>query len=97
MIRVLFHPLARDELAAAVAFYERQAKGLGAELSAEVRRSLTRLSALPYSGSPAEEDVRRAFVRRFPFAIVYRPESDRLLVLAVMHLRRKPGYWKDRT
>ena len=96
MTPVLFHPLARDELAAAVEFYEGQAKGLGAELAAEVRRTLTRLSALPYSGSPTEEDVRRALVRRFPFAIVYRLESDRLLVVAVMHLRRRPGYWKDR-
>lgn len=97
MIPILFHPLARDELGAAVAFYEDQAKGLGAELAAEVRRILTRLATLPYSGSPAEEDVRRALVRRFPFAIVYRPESDRLLIIAVMHLRRRPGYWKDRT
>ena len=97
MIPVLFHPQARDELRAAVRFYEEQARGLGSELAAEVRRTLTRLSALPHSGSPSEEDVRRALVRRFPFAIVYRPEAERLLVIAVMHLRRKPGYWQDRT
>ena len=72
MIPVLFHPHARDELRAAVRFNEEQARGPGSELAAEVRRTLTRLSALPQSGSPAEEDVRRALVRRFPLAIVYR-------------------------
>ncbi len=35
-------------------------------------------------------------VRRFPFAILYRVEPERIVVVAVMHLRREPGYWRRR-
>jgi len=36
-------------------------------------------------------------VRRFPFGILYRIEPEQIVVVAVMHLRRRPGYWRDRT
>jgi hypothetical protein len=33
----------------------------------------------------------------FPFAIAYALDGDRIVVLAVAHLRRRPGYWLGRT
>jgi plasmid stabilization system protein ParE len=36
-------------------------------------------------------------VRRFPFRIVYRVVENRVLVVAIAHAKRRPGYWKDRT
>lgn len=50
----------------------------------------------PNLNAEIEPGVRRAFLRGFPYALVYTVESDRVLVLAVMHHRRRPGYWKDR-
>ncbi|MBA3346286.1 MAG: type II toxin-antitoxin system RelE/ParE family toxin [Gemmatimonadales bacterium] len=35
-------------------------------------------------------------LRRFPYSLLYRIETDRIYVLAVMHHRRRPGYWTDR-
>jgi hypothetical protein len=35
-------------------------------------------------------------MRRFPFAVVYEIESHNISVIAIMHLRRRPGYWKRR-
>jgi hypothetical protein len=43
-----------------------------------------------------EEDIRRYLVRVFPYAILYSVEDDYVLIIAVMHLSREPGYWKDR-
>jgi toxin ParE1/3/4 len=43
-----------------------------------------------------EGDVRRCLVNRFPYGVLYSVESDRVYVLALMHLHRRPGYWKDR-
>jgi hypothetical protein len=34
---------------------------------------------------------------RFPFAVLYAENNDRLFILAVMHLRREPNYWAHRT
>ena len=41
-------------------------------------------------------NVRRVLVNRFPYGVLYEPGSTSLLVLAVMHLRREPGYWMTR-
>jgi len=42
-------------------------------------------------------DIRRALVHRFPYGILYVPEQNQILIIAVMHLHRQPGYWQDRT
>jgi len=43
-----------------------------------------------------EGDIRRCLTRAFPYAVLYSIELDHILVLAVMHSRRKPGYWRNR-
>lgn len=39
---------------------------------------------------------RRYLLRRFPFSIVYRVEPLKVVIVAVAHARRRPGYWKHR-
>ncbi len=40
--------------------------------------------------------VRTAFVEGFPYQILYVDDAVELRVLAVAHLRRRPGYWRSR-
>jgi plasmid stabilization system protein ParE len=35
-------------------------------------------------------------LKQFPYKIIYIVENDQILVLAVAHDRRRPGYWQDR-
>jgi hypothetical protein len=35
-------------------------------------------------------------LHRYPFSIIYRIEVERVLIVAVAHERRRPGYWKTR-
>ncbi len=75
--------------------------GLGADLAGEVERALRLTSAHPdvwppWPGLAAALDVRRFLLARFPFAIAFIVESDQVVVLAVAHLRRRPGYWLGR-
>ena len=35
-------------------------------------------------------------VKRFSFRIVYRIVEDRVLVVAIAHDKRRPGFWKQR-
>jgi plasmid stabilization system protein ParE len=65
-------------------------------LASEVRSALERISEFPESGSPEGEDLRKVFLDRFPFTLVYRVRGDEIEVLAVMHQRRRPGYWRTR-
>ena len=41
-------------------------------------------------------DVRRRLIRRFPLGVLYRIDPDEIVILAVMHLSRRPDYWHGR-
>jgi plasmid stabilization system protein ParE len=40
--------------------------------------------------------VRRVFLDRFPFAVVFFADGDQVMVVAIEALRRRPGYWQAR-
>ena len=95
-MRIILHPAAENEISEAAWFYERQAQGLGEDFLEDFEKTLAHLSAHPEAGAPMGETIRRVLLRRFPFSILYRPLEDELRILAVMHHRRRPGYWKGR-
>ncbi len=92
----VFHPEAEAELNAAIDWYEARASGLGAAFSEEVRAAVGRAQAFPLAWQVLEGDIRRTLVHRFPYGVLYAPESGRLFIIAVMHLRQRPGYWRGR-
>ena len=42
------------------------------------------------------EDVRHYLAHKFPYAILYTIEVDSIVIVAVAHGSREPGYWKHR-
>ena len=54
------------------------------------------MTFIPKRWRVIEEDVHRCLTRIFPYAILYTIEQDFLLIVAVMHCSREPGYWKLR-
>src|SRR5712691_11966073 len=48
-------------------------------------------------GPPGNGAVRRRLCQRFPYGLLYTIAGNELRVLAVMNLRRRPGYWGGRT
>jgi len=94
--RIVFHPLAEREFIEAVRFYEARADGLGRDYIRQVERALGYIAANPETGNVLTGTIRRWLVQRFPFAQLYQFSADEISVIAVMHLRRRPGYWKRR-
>lgn len=45
---------------------------------------------------PEELSIRRALLPRFPYALVFMELPPEVRVLAVAHLKRRPGYWLNR-
>ena len=91
-----FHPEAPLEYREAAAFYESRRQGLGAGFSLEVESTIGRILEAPRRWREIEQDVRSCRTRTFPYAILYSLDDDSVLIVAVMHLRRKPGYWRER-
>jgi plasmid stabilization system protein ParE len=85
------------ELREAAAFYSERAAGLRQAFLDEFERVVQLAIEYPAIGAPYEAGTRRLLFERFPYGVVYRERSPSLLeVVAVMHLHREPGYWRDR-
>ena len=93
---VIFLPEAEEEMYEAARYYESQASGLGIDYISEVERAVASIAEFPKTWPKLEGELRRRLVRRFPFGILYFNEKDVIVVVAVAHLRRRPGYWRRR-
>ena len=96
MRSVAFHPEAQAEFIAAARFYEAQAQNLGLDFISAVEATYRRLVTFPESGRPFGSRLRRVLVPGFPYGLIYHPAPDRVFVVAVAHVRRRPGYWRSR-
>ena len=87
------------ELYEAVRWYEAQRPGLGNELFGAVSRALELIGSSPEAGgsSTTGGQTRRMLVERFPYQIVYRIRRGEIEVVAVAHLKRRPGDWRKRS
>jgi toxin ParE1/3/4 len=93
-----YHPAARDELRAAIRHDEAERPGRGALLEAAVSTLLRRVRRLPRSAPlwpslPTTIEGRRVRVTRHPYLLVFAVLADYLVVIAVAHMSRRPGYW----
>ena len=95
-MRVGFLQVAEDELAEAIAYYNLQSEGLGLEFAAEARRALGRMLMYPAAWTSVSRRTRRCRLNRFPYALLYQPRCDSLLIVAVQNLHRDPDSWKSR-
>lgn len=88
---------AEQEMLAAADFYEYRAAGLGREFLTEIKRLVDVAENQPELGVVLAGNVRRLITKRFPFGVLYRIGPDEIVVVAVMHQRRHPKYWRKRT
>lgn len=87
---------AQVELDEAIAWYADQAPGLGDAFLLEVLKALRLIEQFPQAWHPLSRHTRRCRLSRFPYSVIYSLDGDDLLVVAVAHQHRKPGYWRDR-
>lgn len=62
----------------------------------ELDRAMARLAEGPTLCPAYLHGTRVARLRRFPFVVVFRQGEGWIDVLAVAHLKRRPGYWRRR-
>ena len=94
---VIVLPAAEADLAEAKAWYENNRRGWSEKFRLRVEETFERISRMPELHAAIYKEVRRSFIHQFPYAVFYRVEEDRVVVIAVMHTRRDPGRWQSRT
>ena len=91
-----FHPEALEEYQEASLYYAERDPQLARRFIQSVEEAISRVVDSPERWRIIEEDVRRCLTRVFPYGILYTIEMDYVLIVAVMHCSREPGYWKHR-
>ena len=95
-MKYVFHPEALKEYADAVRYYTEQRTEVAQAFINAIEDAVYRFRESPTRYNAIDDDVRRCMTRRFPYGILYTIEQDYILILAVMHCSREPGYWKSR-
>ena len=95
-MNLLFHPEAETEFLAAIDWYEERSVGLGTDFAAEIHAAIQRAVTMPLAWPRIDGDIRRVLANRFPYGVLYASDGQSIYLLAVMHLRRQPDYWRSR-
>lgn len=86
-------PLTASELNRSATYYNRQCPGLGDEFRSEIYAAIDRVRSNPYQFPIVERDIRRGFVHRFPYSVLFRLVNDETIrVLVIRHHRRHPSF-----
>lgn len=94
--RLVAEPRADLDVATTFDWYEKEQAGLGQEFLDELRATYDRVADGPLAYQDLRSGIRRALVRRFPYAVYFAVEGDVVVVLAVLHAGRDPAEWQRR-
>jgi toxin ParE1/3/4 len=87
---------AEQELLESVEYYNEQSSGLGFEFALEVQKAIERIIHFPESWPKLSDRTRKCRCNRFPYNIIYYFRNSSIIIVAIMHSKRKPNYWIER-
>jgi plasmid stabilization system protein ParE len=93
---VVWTPEANEDLLEARAWYDDIRPELGERFALGVEATVEALAEYPLQFPVVYRSRRRAGVRRFPFAIFFEAQDNRIVVIACFHGRRNPRGWQTR-
>lgn len=93
---LVIKPEAAEDAEEAAIWYEEQGPGLGSKFLESLEEKLTTIELNPQLFEIKYNDIRQAFLSRFPFAIHYLFDNNSIFVLAILHTRVNPEQWKQR-
>jgi toxin ParE1/3/4 len=94
--KVVLRPEAENDVAGAAQWYEEQRPGLSLEFRSALDLTFSAIGSNPALYAPIYRELRRALLRRFPYAVFYVERTDELIVAAVLHTSRSPRLWRAR-
>jgi toxin ParE1/3/4 len=90
------HPLAWREVEAADDWYFSHSFDASVAFLGDLQSALASVSQAPQRWPKYLYGTRRIVMQRFPFSVVFLDEPDLVIIVAIAHSKRRPGYWKDR-
>jgi plasmid stabilization system protein ParE len=91
-----FHPQAEQEYLAALAWYRERSPIAATNFEIAFEQAVKRVEEAPQRWPVYFADFRKYTLRQYPFSMVYQDLPSQIVIFAVAHGRRRPGYWRDR-
>lgn len=91
-----FLEASEQELVEAVLWYESKEAGLGIRFRDEIAHVLDRIVEDPLLWRERSGGYRRVNCPVFPYYIPFFIRGNKIIIAAIAHGHRKPGYWKSR-
>ena len=91
-----WHPEAVAEVDAATSFYHDKQTRIALRFINNLEETLGRIAISPEIYREVEQSIRKFKIKMFPYAVIYRKKDMEIEIIAVMHIRRRPGYWRNR-
>lgn len=91
-----FHSQAQEEINEAFDWYFKRSREAADAFLGEVGKSLNRIVSGPRHFPLFTKSTRRLVMHGFPYAVIFQEKDETILVIAVSHAKRRPGYWKAR-
>ena len=95
-MKVRFLTPAEAEMMKAATYYEMQIERLGVNFLDIIEATVIEIAENPKIWPEIEQGIQRRLVRRFPYSILYAVHEDEIIIVAIMHQKQKPHYWRDR-
>ena len=96
MIEIEFLELAQKELDESFVYYEGKQNGLGYRFIEDITMAIDLIQTYPFGWSKVSKNTRRCLLKRFPYGVIYQKRDDKILVIAIANLYKKPNYWVNR-
>jgi plasmid stabilization system protein ParE len=87
---------AKEEIDAAFEWYFKRSPKAADAFLEEIETSLRNIASAPQHYPIFTSNIRRRVMAVFPYSVIFREEADSILILAVAHAKRRPGYWAKR-
>lgn len=96
-MRLVWQRQAREELFEAIRHYRHVAGDrVAREFVHSVTRTAGRLCAFPALGIRCSDAIRRFSLHGYPYDVIYRADAVAVVIIALAHHARRPGYWAGR-
>lgn len=96
MKRIRFLSPAEIEMLDAAVYYEARVPELGADFISTIEMAVLDLSDDPKKWPIIGKGIRRRILPRFPYSILFKIDPEEIIIVAIMHQKRRPNYWITR-
>ncbi len=91
-----FHPEAEADYLASLSWYRDRSPVAGTNFESAVEVALETIQKAPHRWPIYFSSFRKYVLKQFPFSIIYREFRAEIVIFAVAHGSRRPGYWRER-